>query len=120
MASRRHGRAAAAGLVAVPALILSSAGCTGSSGQHSPPGSPAAGASSAAPAASACPRAEIKTAISGFFDAWNHRDAAALKPLFTANGELNMATKHQDTLGGPPDSWTTAGGGPGARGQIAA
>jgi len=123
MVTRRPGRAAVAGLVVFPALILSLAGCTGSSGQHSPAGSPAAGASSPAPGTAAgrvCTRAEIRTAISGFFGAWNHRDAAALVRLFSADGELDMATKHQDTLGGPPNSWSSAGGGPGARGQIAA
>jgi hypothetical protein len=124
MVTRRPGRAAVAGLVVFPALILSLASCTGSSGQqHFPAGSPAAAPSSPAPgsaAASLCTRAEIRTAISGFFGAWNHRDAAALGRLFSAGGELDMATKHQDTLGGPPNTWASAGGGPGAPGQIAA
>jgi hypothetical protein len=123
MVTRRPRRAAVAGLVVFPAMVLSLAGCTGSSGRHSPAGSPAAGASSPAPgtaAASVCTRAEIRTAISDFFGTWNHRHAAALGRLFSADGELDMATKHQDTLGGPPNTWSSVGGGPGARGQIAA
>ena len=85
MVSRRRGRAAA-GLVVLPALILSLAGCTGSSGRPSSAGSPAATERSVAagvPEHRVCTRAEIHAAISGFFYAWNHRDPAALARLFT-------------------------------------
>jgi hypothetical protein len=44
--------------------------------------------------------------------------AAALGWLFTADGDLDMATKDQDTLAS--GAWDSAGGGPGARGMIAA
>jgi len=111
MVTRRCGRAAVAGLVAFPALMLSVAGCTGSSGQPSSAGSPRAaarGAASSTPAAGVCTRAEIKGAISRFFGAWNHRDAAALGRLFTVDGVLDMATKHQDTLAG--GGWASVGG----------
>jgi hypothetical protein len=36
-------------------------------------------------------------AIRSFLAAWNHRDPAALGRLFTVNGKLDMATKHQGT-----------------------
>ncbi len=100
MVTRQRGLAAMAGLVAFPALLLSVIGCTGSPGQPSAgsPGAAAPSAASSAPAASVCTRAAVKAAISGFFDAWNHHDAAALGRLFTANGILDMAAKHQDTL----------------------
>jgi hypothetical protein len=117
MITRQQGLAAMAGLVAFPALLLSVIGCTGSPGQPSSaesPGAAARNAASSAPAASVCTRAEVKAAISGFFDAWNHHDAAALGRLFTANGILDMATKHQDTL--HRHVWASASG----RGMIAA
>jgi len=117
MVTRQRGLAAIAGLVAFPALMLSVTGCTGSSGQPTPAGGPGAaarGAASGAPAASVCTRAEVKAAISGFFEAWNRRDAAALGRLFTVDGVLDMATKHQDTLTG--QGWASASG----RGMIAA
>src|SRR5215467_7754958 len=120
MVTRLQGLAAMAGLVAVPALLLCVIGCTGSPGQPSPAGSPGAVARSAAasaPVASVCTRAEVKAAISGFFDAWNHQDEAALGRLFTADGVLDMATKHQDSLHG--HEWASIGG-LGARGAIAA
>jgi ketosteroid isomerase-like protein len=103
--------------VVCPALILSIAGCTGSSGHPSSAGSPAATERRAAlptAAAGVCEGAEIKAAIRSFFDAWDHRDAAALGRLFTADGVLDMATKHQDTIAG--QGWASAGG----RGVIAA
>lgn len=115
-------RAACAGLVVVPALLLLLADCTSSSGQHSPPESPAAAASSStpgAPVASVCSRAEVRAAIGHFFGAWNHRDAAALGRLFAVDGELDLTTKHQAAVNGT-DSWSSAGGGARARGQIAA
>jgi hypothetical protein len=117
MVTRQRGLAAIAGLVAFPALMLSVIGCTGSPGQPSPAGSPRAPAPSAVsstPAAIVCTRAEVKAAISHFFGAWNHRDAAALGRLFTVDGVLDMATKHQDTVTG--HDWASAGG----RGMIAA
>jgi hypothetical protein len=52
--------------------------------------------------------------ISGFFQAWNRRDTAALGRLFTVDGVLDMATKDQDTLTG--QGWASASG----RGMIAA
>ena len=116
MVSRRRGRAAA-GLVVLPALILSLAGCTGSSGRPSSAGSPAATERSVAagvPEHRVCTRTEIHAAISGFFYAWNHRDPAALARLFTTYGVLDMATKTQDA-----GEWTTVGG-PGAGRLIAA
>ena len=116
MVSRRRGRAAA-GLVVLPALILSLAGCTGSSGRPSSAGSPAATERSVAagvPEHRVCTRAEIHAAMSRFFDAWNHRDAAALARLFTTYGVLDMATKTQGA-----GEWTTTGG-PGAGRLIAA
>lgn len=121
MVIRLRGRAAVAGLVTVPALILSLTSCTGSSGPPSPAGSTAATEVSAAadtPTARACTGPEAKTAISRFFAAWNHRNAAALGRLFTADGVLDMATKHQDTQ--HRHEWASAGGGPGARRMIAA
>lgn len=120
MVTRWQGLDAVVGLVVFPALLLSVIGCTGSSGQPSPAGSPRAAARSAissTPAASVCTRAEVWSAISGFFDAWNHHDAAALGRLFTVDGVLDMATKHQDTLTG--QGWASVGG-LGARGMIAA
>jgi hypothetical protein len=111
MVSGQQGRAAVVGLVAFPAVMLSIAGCTGSSGQPSSAGSPrvtARSGPSGTPAAGVCTRPEIKAAISHFFDAWNHHDAAALGWLFTADGVLDMATKHQDTLTG--HEWASAGG----------
>jgi hypothetical protein len=121
MVSRR--RAALAGLVIFPGLVLvlPLAGCTGSSGSPHAAGSPAAtqrGPASATPAARVCTAAQIKAAIGDFFGDWNHRDAAALGRLFTADGDLDMATKDQDTLAS--GAWDSAGGGPGARGMIAA
>ena len=116
MVSRRRGRAAA-GLVVLPALIVSLAGCTGSSGRPSAAGSPAATGPSVAsgvPEYMVCTRAEIHAAMSRFFDAWNHRDAAALARLFTTYGVLDMATKTQGA-----GEWTTTGG-PGAGRLIAA
>ena len=120
--TRRRGRAAFAGLVVVPALLVLLAGCTGSPGPHPRAGSTAAGESSAAPgtpAASVCTRIVIRAAISDFFGAWNHRDATALGRLFTADGELDLTTKHQDAVDGT-DSWSSTGGGARAREQIAA
>jgi hypothetical protein len=119
--SRR--RAALAGFVifGVLVLVLPLAGCTGSSGSPRAAGSPAAtqrGPASATPAASVCTATQIKAAIGHFFGDWNHRDAAALGSLFTADGDLDMATKDQDTLAS--GAWDSAGGGPGARGMIAA
>ena len=116
MVSRRRGRAAA-GLVVLPALILSLAGCMGSSGHPSSAGSPAATERSVAagvPEHRVCTRAEIHAAMTHFFDAWNHRGAAALERLFTTYGVLDMATKIQDA-----GEWTTTGG-PGAGRLIAA
>ena len=117
MVTRLQGLAAMAGLVAVPALLLCVIGCTGSPGQPSPAGSPGAAARSAAasaPVASVCTRTEVKAAISGFFDAWNHQDAAALGRQFTVDGVLDMATKHQGR-----HEWASIGG-LGARRAIAA
>lgn len=117
--TRWHGRAAA-GLVVPLALILFLAGCTGSSGRPPAAGSPpatGAGVGSPTPAASVCTRAQITAAIGDFFAAWNHRDAAALGRLFTADGVLDMATKHQDTL---HESEYTSTGGLGARRLIGA
>ncbi|MGH3195683.1 MAG: hypothetical protein ACRDOH_28915 [Streptosporangiaceae bacterium] len=121
MVSRR--RAAIAGLVIFPVLVLvlPLAGCTGSSGTPHAAGNPAGtqrGPASATPAASVCTAAQIKAAIGDFFGDWNHRDAAALGRLFTADGDLDMATKDQDTLAS--GAWDSAGGGPGTRGMIAA
>ena len=116
MVSRRRGRAAA-GLVVLPALIVSLAGCTGSSGRPFAAGSPAATGRSVAsgvPEYMVCTRAEIHAAMSRFFDTWNHRDAAALALLFTTYGVLDMATKTQGA-----GEWTTTGG-PGAGRLIAA
>src|SRR5580700_7667257 len=119
--SRR--RAPLAGFVIFPVLVLvlPLAGCTGSSGSPRAAGSPAAtqrGPASATPAASVCTATQIKAAIGHFFGDWNHSDAAALGSLFTADGDLDMATKDQDTLAS--GAWDSAGGGPGARGMIAA
>jgi hypothetical protein len=94
MVTRQRGLVAIVGLVAFPALLLSVTGCTGSSGQPSPAGGPGAAAGGV------CTRAEVKAAISGFFQAWNRRDTAALGRLFTVDGVLDMATKDQDTLTG--------------------
>jgi hypothetical protein len=121
MVSRR--RAVLAGLVIFPVLVLvlPLAGCTGSSGSPHPAKSPAATQRGPAPATSAarvCTAAQITAAIGDFFGDWNHRDAAALGRLFTADGDLDMATKDQDTQAS--DAWDSAGGGPGARGMIAA
>jgi hypothetical protein len=71
------------------------------------------------PAAGVCAPAEVRAAISDFFGAWNHRDAAALGRLFAAGGELDLTTKYEHAVDGT-DSWSSAGGGAGARGQIAA
>lgn len=110
MVTRWRGRAAVARLVVFrPWFCL--AGCTGSSGQPSSAGSPAATERIAAlptPAARVCKGAEIKAGISHFFGAWNHRNASALGRLFTADGVLDMATKHQDTL--HRHEWTGVGG----------
>lgn len=117
-----HGAACATALVVLAACSMPLAGCTGSAGRHSPAESPAAAASSAAPgmpAASACSRAKIRAAIGDFFVAWNNRDAAALGRLFADDGELDLTTKGQEAVDGS-DSWSAAGGGPGASGQIAA
>lgn len=95
-------------------------GCTGSSGGPPGAGTPTAtarGAGSPIPAASVCTRAEIRAAISQFFAAWNHRDAAALGRLFTADAAFALATKHQDSL--HRAEYTTVGG-LGARRLIAA
>lgn len=122
MVTGRLGRATFAWLVVFPALILSLAGCTGSSGPRSPAGKTAARASSAAPgtpAAVVCTRVDIRAAISDFFGAWNGRDAAALGRLFAVDGEFDLTTEHQDAVGGV-DSWSAAGGGAGARRQIVA
>jgi len=120
MVTGRCRRAAFGGVAAVAALSV--AGCAGGSGRHSPAGSPAAGAESVAPgrpAASICSRAVIRAAIGGFFGAWNHRDLAALRRLFAPAGELDLTTKYQHAADGT-DSWSSAGGGAGASGQIAA
>jgi hypothetical protein len=117
MVTQQQGRAAIAGLVAVAALMVSVIGCTGSPGQPARAGSRGATARSAASstvAASVCTRAEVKAAISRFFGAWNHHAAPALGRLFTVDGVLDMATKHQDTLTG--HAWASVGG----RGMIAA
>jgi hypothetical protein len=114
-------RAALAGFVLVPVLVLPLAGCTGSSGSpHAAGSSPARqrGPASATPTASVCTATQIQAAIGHFFGDWNHRDATALGQLFTASGDLDMATKDQDTLAS--GAWDSAGGGPGARGMIAA
>ena len=116
-------RAALAGLVIFPVLVLvvPLAGCTGSSGSPHAAGTPAGTQrvpASATPAASVCTAAQIKAAIGDFFGDWNHGDAAALGRLFTADGDLDMATKDQDTLAS--GAWDSTGGGPGARGMIAA
>ena len=116
-------RAALAGLVMILALVLVPplAGCTGSSGSPHAAGSLVAtqhGPAAATPTASVCTAAQIKAAIGDFFGDWNHRDPGALGRLFTAGGDLDMATKGQDTLAS--GAWDSAGGGPGARGMIAA
>jgi hypothetical protein len=112
MVSRRRGRAVVAGLVAVLALTFSVIGYTGSAGTRA---STERGVASGTPAASVCTRAGIKAAISHFFDAWNHRDAAALGRLFTVDGVLDMTTKHQ---GLKWHEWASVGG-PGGRRLIA-
>ena len=109
MVSRR--RAALAGLVIFPALVLPLAGCTGSSGSPHAAGTPAAmqrGPAPVTPAAMVCTAAQIKVAIGDFFGDWNHRDAAALGRLFTASGDLDMATKDQDTVAS--GAWGSAQG----------
>jgi hypothetical protein len=112
MVSRGRGPAVAAGLVAVLALTFSVIGCTGSAGTRAAPDRDVA---SGTPAASVCTRAGIKAAISHFFGAWNHRDAAALERLFTVDGVLDMTTKHQ---GLQTHEWASVGG-PGGRRRIA-
>jgi hypothetical protein len=82
-------------------LVLPLAGCTGSSGSPRAAGSPVAtqhGPAAATPTASVCTAAQVKAAIGDFFGDWNHRDPGALGRLFTAGGDLDMATKGQDTL----------------------
>jgi hypothetical protein len=112
MVSGRRGRAVVAGLVAVLALAFSVIGCTGSAGTRA---TTERGVASGRPAASVCTRAGIKAAIAHFFDAWNHRQAAALGRLFTVDGVLDMTTKHQ---GLQWHEWASVGG-PGGRRLIA-
>ena len=122
MVSGRCGRRAAlARLVVLAAVIVAVAGCTGSSARSSPTAAPAAGGGVApgAPAAGPCGPREVRAAIADFFVAWNRRDAPALGRLFAASGEFDLTTKGEHAVDGR-DSWYSAGGGAGSRGQIAA
>jgi hypothetical protein len=57
----------------------------------------------------ACTRTEITAAVARFFGRWNQHDTAAFVQLFDANGVLDIATKHQDTLAGH-GAWSAAAG----------
>ncbi len=107
---RRCGHVGVLGLVAL-ALVLSAAGCTSSpkpSTASSPAGQSTAGPRLPSPAA--CTRTEIRAAIVRFFERWNRHDQAAFGRLFDAHGDLDMATKHQNTLAGPGHGWVSSGG----------
>jgi hypothetical protein len=103
---RSHGLAGILGLAVT--LIVSAAGCTASPPRPPAANSPTQGtAIGSSPAA--CTRTEITAAVARFFGRWNQHDTAAFGQLFDANGVLDMATKHQDTLAGH-GAWVSSGG----------
>src|SRR5262249_50050508 len=89
------------------ACIAGSAGCTSAGSRvHAP------AATSASPivggATRPCTAQQIRSAVQRFFSAWNGHDTLVLSRLFRGQGELDMATKHQDTL--HDHAWSTAAG----------
>lgn len=102
-----HRTAAVVGLFVVPVLI-GVGGCTGGSGRPVQVGGSRPVSQSATAAASRCTRADVKRAIDHFFGLWNERDSAAFGRLFSLDGVLQMATKHQDSQS--DQQWTTANG----------
>ena len=103
---RAFGKLAAAGLAV--AWIAASTGCTPASGP--PPGPTATSARPViqAPAVQPCQERQIRSAIQRFFAAWNHHDRRSFGQLFRGHGELDMATRHQDTL--HHHAWSSAVG----------
>jgi len=117
MIASGRGQVTLAKLAVLAALTSVAVGCTGPHGQAGSKVPSPGRVSSGPPAARSCGRAEVRTAVSDFFTAWNHREAPALGRLFAAAGELDLTTSRQHAENGT-DSWTSAGGGTGARGQI--
>ncbi len=109
---RGFGKRVAAGLVV--AWIAGSVGCTSAGGPTASPTALAASPVASAPAAQPCGKRQIRSAIQRFFAAWNGRDGRTFGQLFRGRGELDMATKHQDTL--HHQAWSSAVG----TGQIGA
>jgi hypothetical protein len=103
---RSHGLAGILGLAVT--LIVSAAGCTASPPRPPAANSPTQGTAIGSSRA-ACTRTEITAAVARFFGRWNQHDTAAFGQLFDANGVLDMATKHQDTLAGH-GAWVSSGG----------
>lgn len=97
----RLGSWVAAGLAA--AWVAGSVGCTSEHGQgHRHTATSAApqvtAPAATVPAAAPCVRQQIRLAVGKFFAAWDRHERAAFGRLFPGQGELDMATAHQDTL----------------------
>jgi len=97
----RLGRWVTAGLAT--AWVAGGAGCTSEHGQwhqHTPTSAAPQVTAPAAtlPAAAPCVKQQIRLAVEKFFAAWNRHERAAFGRLFPGQGELDMATAHQDTL----------------------
>jgi len=107
-----YGKLAAAGLAV--AWLAASTGCTSASGPPPGPAATSARPVIQAPAARLCQKPQIRSAIQRFFVAWNRRDRRSFGQLFLGQGELDMATKHQDTL--HHHAWSSSEG----PGQVAA
>jgi hypothetical protein len=108
---RRLGSLVAAGLAA--AWVAGSAGCTSEHGQGRQHTTVSAAPQVTAPAATVpaaarCTKRQISSAVQKFFAAWNHRQQAAFGRMFPGQGELDMATEHQDTL--HRGAWSSAVG----------
>jgi hypothetical protein len=106
VSGRKCGRLVAAGLAA--AWIAGSAGCTSVNGAPHGQAATSVGPVSRRPAVQPCGKRQIRSAVERFFAAWNHRERRSFGQLFRGHGELDMATKHQDTL--HHHAWSSAVG----------
>jgi len=107
MASGRAFGKLAAAVLAV-AWVAASTGCTSPGGPPPVPAATSAGPVIQAPAVRPCEKRQIRAAVLRFFAAWNRHDQRSFGQLFQGQGELDMATKHQDTL--HHHAWSSAVG----------
>jgi hypothetical protein len=90
------------------AWLVTGTACTSATGPPSTPAPTSARRTAAAQTPRPCGKQQIRSATDGFFADWNDHERRSFGQLFRNHGELDMATKHQDTL--HDSTWTSAVG----------